>query len=151
MTTTRRELIARLAGTAAVSWPLSATAQQSTRPAARVGLLAFGQERDSPLFAAFREEMRKLGHLEGRTYVLEFRSAAGSADRLQGAAAELVRLPVDVIVTDGGAASIAAQKATGTIPIVMGVVSDPVEIGLVASLGRPGGNVTGSAPNGSRC
>jgi putative tryptophan/tyrosine transport system substrate-binding protein len=123
-------------------WPLAARAQPGTRPA-RVGFLAFGQELAGPLFGAFRDEMRKLGHVEGRTYVLEFRYARGDLDRLQALAAELVRIPVDLIVTDSGAASIAAKNATASIAIVMAVASDPIGMGLVASLARPGGNVTG--------
>jgi putative tryptophan/tyrosine transport system substrate-binding protein len=133
----RREFITLIGG-AAAAWPLAARAQQATQ-LARVGLLAFGQELASPLFGAFRDEMRKLGHVEGRSYVLEFRSARGDPDRLQSAAGELAQIPVDVIVTDSGAASIAAKKVTVSVPIVMGVVSDPVELGLVASLARPGG------------
>jgi putative tryptophan/tyrosine transport system substrate-binding protein len=136
----RREFITLLGG-AAVGWPWTAHAQQP-QPA-RVGLLAFGQGLASPLFGAFRDEMRKLGHVEGRSYVLEFRSARGDPDGLQSAAGELAQIPVDVIVTDSGAASIAAKKATGSVPIVMGVISDPVELGLVASMARPGGNITG--------
>jgi putative ABC transport system substrate-binding protein len=139
----RREFIMLLGGTAAV-WPLKVWAQQA--PArARVGLLAFGQELEGPLFRVFRDEMRKLGHIEGQSYTLQFRSARGEPGRLQNAAAELVQIPVDVIVTDSGVASIAATKATTTVPIVMGIIGDPVELGLVASLGRPGGNVTGFA------
>jgi putative tryptophan/tyrosine transport system substrate-binding protein len=137
----RRQFITLLGG-AAAAWPLAVRAQQPARPA-RIGLLAFGQPRDSSLFNAFREEMRRLGHIEGGTYVLEFRSGYGDPDRLQNAAAELVRLPVDVILTDSGSASIAAKHATAVIPVVMAVVSDPVGIGLVSSLARPGGNVTG--------
>ena len=87
--------------------------------------------------------MQKLGQAEGQTYTLEFRSARGEPARLQKDAAEFAQMPVDVIVTDSGAASIAAKKATATVPIVMAVISDPVELGLVASLARPGGNVTG--------
>jgi ABC-type uncharacterized transport system substrate-binding protein len=135
----RREFITLLGG-AAVGWPWTAHAQQP-QPA-RVGLLAFGQGLASPLFGAFRDEMRKLGHVEGRSYVLEFRSARGDPDGLQSAAGELAKIPVD-IVTDSGAASIAAKKATVSVPIVMGVVSDPVELGLVASMARPGDNITG--------
>jgi putative ABC transport system substrate-binding protein len=138
----RREFISLLGGVAA-TWPLAARAQQPARPA-RVGILAFGhQELANPLFDAFRDEMRRLGHVEGRTYVLEFRSARGDPDRLQNAALDLSQIPVDVIVTDSGTASIAAKKATASIPIVMGVISDPIGLGLVASLARPGGNVTG--------
>jgi putative ABC transport system substrate-binding protein len=87
--------------------------------------------------------MQKPGQTQGRNYVLEFRFARGNPAQLENAAAELVQMRVDAIVTDSGAASIAAKRATATIPIVMGVISDPVELGLVASLARPGGNVTG--------
>lgn len=87
--------------------------------------------------------MQKLGQAEGQNYSLEFRLARGEPGRLHRDAAEFAQMPVDVIVTDSGAASIAAQKATATVPIVMAVISDPVELGLVASLARPGGNVTG--------
>src|SRR5215216_4338802 len=138
----RREFLGVL-GSAAAAWPLASKAQQPAVPPARVGLLAFGQELASPLFGAFRDEMRKLGQVEGRSYVLEFRSARGDPDRLQSVAGELAQIPVDVIVTDSGAASIAARKATASVPIVMGVISDPIGLGLVESLGRPGGNVTG--------
>jgi putative tryptophan/tyrosine transport system substrate-binding protein len=137
----RREFITLLGG-AAAGWPLAAHAQQTTRPF-RIGVLAFGQDPASPLFEAFRDEMRKLGHTEGQTYVLEFRAAQGDADRTQSFAAELARLPVDVILTDGGSASLAAKQATATVPIVMAVISDAVGMGLVASLARPGGNLTG--------
>jgi len=137
----RRDFITRLGG-AAAAWPLGADAQQAAPPV-RIGLLAFGQDLASPLFDAFREEMRKLGHFEGRTYGVEFRSARGDPDRLRSLAVELARLPVDVILADSGTASIAAKQATAVIPIVMAVVSDPIGIGLVASLARPGGNVTG--------
>jgi len=129
-------------GRAAAAWPLASRAQQPTRPF-RIGVLAFGQDPASPLFDAFRDEMCKLGHIEGQTYVLEFRSARGDADRTQSFAAELARLPVDVILTDGGSASLAAKQATADIPIVMVVISDAAGIGLVASLARPGGNLTG--------
>jgi putative tryptophan/tyrosine transport system substrate-binding protein len=137
----RRDFITLLGG-AAATWPLAARAQQPVRPF-RIGVLAFGQDPASPSFDAFRDEMRKLGHIEGQTYVLEFRSARGDADRTQGFALELARLPVDVILTDGGSASLAAKQATAAIPIVMAIIGDAVGIGLVASLARPGGNVTG--------
>jgi putative tryptophan/tyrosine transport system substrate-binding protein len=137
----RREFIT-LVGGATAAWPLKAMAQQAPG-LARVGLLAFGQELDGPLVRVFRDEMQKLGQAEGQSYMLEFRSARGDPGRLRSAAAELAQMRVDVIVTDSGAASIAAKKATATVPIVMGVISDPIELGLVASLARPGGNVTG--------
>jgi putative ABC transport system substrate-binding protein len=136
----RREFITLLGGAAA--WPLGARAQQPGRPA-RVGVLTPGGEIANPLYAAFRQEMRRLGYAEGHTLILEFRSAAGSADRLPELAAELARLPVDVILVEATAAARAAKQATSSIPIVMGVVAEPVETGLVTNLARPGGNITG--------
>ena len=140
----RREFIG-LFGTMAVL-PMgllgSSRAQQVVGPA-RIGLLAFGQEINSPSFDAFRDEMHRLGQVEGQTHVLEFRSAHGDPDSLRKIAAELARLPVDVIVADSAASSIAAKQATTLVPIVMAVVSDPIGIGLVSSLAHPGGNVTG--------
>jgi putative ABC transport system substrate-binding protein len=135
----RREFITLLGGAAA--WPLATQAQPSGRPA-RVGILTLGGELANPLFDAFRQEMRRLGYVEGRTLVLEFRSAAGT-DRLPELAAELVRLPVDVIVVEGTPAARAAKQATSSIPIVMGTVAEPVETGLVTNLARPDGNITG--------
>jgi putative ABC transport system substrate-binding protein len=135
----RREFITLLGSAAA--WPLVAQAQPSGRPA-RVGILTPGGELANPLFDAFRQEMRRLGYVEGRTLVLEFRSAAG-ADRLPELAAELVRLPVDVIVVEATPAARAAKQATSSIPIVMGVVAEPIETGLVTNLARPDGNITG--------
>jgi putative ABC transport system substrate-binding protein len=137
-----RRVFISLLGGAAAAWPLAVQAQQTTR-LFRIGVLAFGQDPGSPLFDAFRDEMRKLGYTDGQSYVLEFRAAQGDADRTQSFAAELARLPVDVIVTDGGSASLAAKQATATVPIVMAVISDAVGMGLVASLARPGGNLTG--------
>jgi putative ABC transport system substrate-binding protein len=92
---------------------------------------------------ALRQELQKLGYVEGRSIRFEARWAQGQVDRLPGLAADLVRLPADVIVTGGGEAARAAKQATRTIPIVMGTGADPVRLGLVESLGRPGGNVTG--------
>lgn len=94
---------------------------------------------------AFREGLRDLGWVEGQNFVIDFRYAQGRSDRLPELAAELVRLKVDVIAAGGGAAAVAAKNATGTIPIVMIAAGDPVGLGLVASLSRPGGNVTGLA------
>ncbi|HET8563082.1 MAG TPA: ABC transporter substrate-binding protein [Candidatus Binatia bacterium] len=92
---------------------------------------------------AFRQGLRDLGYVEGKNIIIEWRSAEGKADRLPGLAAELVRLKVDVIVTGGAGATRPAKEATARIPIVMGQDSDPVGSGFVASLARPGGNVTG--------
>jgi putative ABC transport system substrate-binding protein len=94
---------------------------------------------------AFRQELRDLGYVEGHNITLAYRFAEGQADRLPALVAEMVRLPVDVLVVDGTAAIRSAQQATTTIPIVMAVSSDPVGAGLVASLARPGSNITGLA------
>src|SRR2546427_2997260 len=95
------------------------------------------------LLDAFRQGLRELGYVESRNIVIEYRSAEGRNDRLPELAAELVRLKVDVLVTTGPAAVRAAKQATSTIPIVMGAVGDAVDFGFVASLARPGGNITG--------
>ena len=122
---------------------LPADAQQTGR-IFRIGFLdnsiASG---NAPLLAAFRQEMRKLGWIEGRDFTFEYRFAEGKFDRLPDLAADLVRLKVDLIMASGGQPALAAKGATSTIPIVMANAGDPVAFGLVASLGRPGGNVTG--------
>jgi putative ABC transport system substrate-binding protein len=138
----RREFIGLLGG-AAVAWPLAARAQQPSGRPARVGILTPGGALANPLFAAFRQEMRRLGYVEGRNLILEFRSAADDAKRLPEFAAELVRLPVDVMLVEGTGAAQVAKQATSSIPIVMGVVAEPVETGLVSNLARPAGNITG--------
>jgi putative ABC transport system substrate-binding protein len=136
-----------LAGTGAVllAAPLAAEAQQ-TGKVPRVGYLSPGSSSD-PLrqrrLEAFRQGLRELGYVEGQNIALESRWAEGKYDRYPALAADLLRLKVDVIVAVGGAATQAAQQATRTIPIVMSVVIDPLGSGLVASLARPGGNVTG--------
>ena len=94
---------------------------------------------------AFRQGLRELGYVEGKNIVIEYRYAEGNLDRLPGLAAELVRLKIDVIVTGGGPNTRAAKEATTTIPIVMAQDGDPVANGVVASLARPGGNITGLA------
>ena len=121
--------------------PLTAL-PRSTVP--RIGILFQDTiaEVSTPLWEAFRQGMRDLGYVEGKNIVLEYRFAARQYERLPELAAELVRLPVDVLVT-AGAGALAAKQATATIPIVFTVFGDPVGEGLVASLARPGGNVTG--------
>ena len=109
----------------------------------RVGLLGVGAAESSPFFDALRQGLRERGWVDGQTIAFEDRTAVGQYARLPEVAAELVRLKVDVIVTYGTTAARAARKATGTIPIVTSVGTDPVESGLAASLVRPGGNVTG--------
>jgi putative ABC transport system substrate-binding protein len=120
---------------------LAADAQQPAK-ASRIGILRSGSAPD-PLVEAFRQGLRELGYAEGRNIVIEYRWAEGRDTRLPDLAADLVRLQVDVIVAAGQAPALAAKHATATIPIVMPVSADPVGLGLVASLGRPGGNVTG--------
>jgi putative tryptophan/tyrosine transport system substrate-binding protein len=137
----RREFMTLLGGAAA--WPLAAHAQQPSVRPVRVGILTPGGALANPLFAAFRQEMRRLGYIEGRNLILDFRSAADDADRLPELATELVRLPVDILLVEGTAAARAAKQATSSIPIVMGVVAGPVEAGLVSTLARPDGNITG--------
>ena len=138
----RRELVTLLGSTAAI-WPLAAAGQQTTK-VWRIGMLeTVSQTQNAANFAAFRRGLRELGHGEGRTYVVEYRSADGRADRFPELAAELVRLPVDIIVTRGTPAARAAKQATEKIPVVMAAIGEPLGVGVVASLARPGGNVTG--------
>ncbi len=126
--------------------PLAAVTAQPREKVPRVGYLTAGSHADQGRqrrFEAFRQGLRELGYAEGRNITIESRWAEGKDDRYPTIAADLVRLKVDVIVAVGGAASKAAQQATRTIPIVMSLVNDPVGSGLVPSLARPGGNVTG--------
>src|SRR6266498_1389500 len=122
---------------------VSATAQQPTK-VPRIGLLRAGSPPD-PLVEVFRQGLHDLGYVEGKNIVLEYRWAEGRNERLPDLAAELVRLKVDVIVTAGPTDNRAAKEATNTIPIVVAQDNDPVGNGLVASLARPGGNITGLA------
>ncbi|MBI3375072.1 MAG: ABC transporter substrate-binding protein [Betaproteobacteria bacterium] len=125
--------------------PLAVIAQQQSR-VWRIGFLG-ARRRPGPLahdfLNAFPQGMRELGYVEGKNLVIEWRSADGTVERLPDLAAELVRLKVDVIVTSSTPTTSAAQKATSTIPIVMGTGGDPVGSGFVNSLARPGGNITG--------
>jgi putative tryptophan/tyrosine transport system substrate-binding protein len=119
---------------------------QQTKKIPRIGFLApVFPSTISDRVEAFRQGLRELGYVEGKNIVIEWRYAEGKADRLPGLAAELVRLKVDVIVTSGPAATRAAKEATSTIPIVMAQDPDPIGNGFVASLARPGGNITGLA------
>ena len=125
--------------------PLGAEPQQPTR-VQRIGVLSTGSlSAGEHLFKAFQERLREFGYIEGRNVGFEARGADGKNERLPGLATELLRLDVDVIVTIGTPAAVAAKQATSTIPIVTAVVADPVGAGLIASLARPGGNVTGIA------
>src|SRR6266705_1482406 len=138
----RREFIALLGGAAAVR-PLAAHAQQPKMPT--IGALVIGNISPELFWREFRQGLRDLGYVEGQNIRFEFRSAEGHLDRLPELAAELVRLKVDVIVTWFTPTAVAAKQATREIPIVMAETGDPIGTGLVASLPRPGGNVTGIA------
>jgi putative ABC transport system substrate-binding protein len=137
----RRQFITLLGG-AAAAWPVVAWAQQSAR-SVRIGFLTSGGETGTLTYQAFRQELLRLGYFEGQNAAFEFRSAGGNNEKVQGLAAELVALPVDIVVTEGAPATIAAKRATSVIPIVIAAVGDPIASGLVQNLARPGANVTG--------
>jgi ABC-type uncharacterized transport system substrate-binding protein len=138
----RREFIT-MVSSATVAWPLTAQAQQAVMPA--IGFLhPQSAEAFRDQLRGFRQGLKETGYAEGENVAIVYRFAENQMDRLPTLAAELVRRPVAVIVTIGGvAAAVAAKAATTTIPIVFGVAQDPVRLGLVASLARPGGNATG--------
>jgi putative ABC transport system substrate-binding protein len=141
----RREFITLFGGTAA-TWPLAARAQQPAGRVYRVGYLTItSREQQLHLIKAFEDGLRSLGYRVGENVVIEYRYANGEVERLPALAADLLRLGVDIIVTGSNLITVAAMKATTTIPIVMTTGLDPVRAGLVASLARPGGNVTGLA------
>jgi putative ABC transport system substrate-binding protein len=133
----RREFLATLGGAAA--WAFAARAQQPVK-IPRIGIID-----DAPPWNAFRHGLRDLGYLEGQNIAFDYAYGDGVPERLAEAAAALVRRPVDVIATFGTPASLAAKQATTTIPIVMISIGDPVRAGLVPSLARPGGNITGNS------
>jgi len=139
----RRKFLATLLGGAAAAWPLVARAQQPKVPT--IGALVIGNISPEQFWREFRQGLRDLGYVEGQNIRFEFRSAEGHLDRLPELAAELVRLKVDIIVTWFTPTALAAKQATREIPIVMAETGDPIGTGLVASLPRPGGNVTGMA------
>jgi len=132
----RRKFIVLIGG-AAAAWPLAARAQQKL---VRIGVLA---SYHWPPLRKFVQKLKELGYVEGGTVRFEYRFAEGDDDRYSILAAELVALPVDLILTSGTPAALAAKTATSTIPIVMGSIGDAVNTGIVSSLARPGGNITG--------
>jgi putative tryptophan/tyrosine transport system substrate-binding protein len=138
----RREFITLLGG-AAAAWPLSARAQQPGKLPTIGFLGSTTPTTESDRVAAFVQRLRELGWIDGRNVAIEFRWAQGHTERFAEIATELLKLKVDVVVTYGTAPVIAAKQATSVIPIVFAIAGDPVGNGLVASLARPGGNVTG--------
>jgi putative tryptophan/tyrosine transport system substrate-binding protein len=137
----RRELLSLLAG-AAAAWPLAARAQQAAR-LPRLGVLLLSTPQADPQMETARRALRDLGYVEGHNLAIEYRYAEGRPERLPDLAADLVRMKPDVLFVLGGDVAPAAVKATQTIPIVFTSSADPVRLGFVASLARPGGNATG--------
>jgi putative tryptophan/tyrosine transport system substrate-binding protein len=142
----RRDMIGVLAGSAVLTWPFAVRPQQVAK-LPRIGVLLTGAVDRAGVRVALdglRQGLNEHGYIEGSTISIEYREAAGNIERLPDLASELVRLKVDVIVAGATPAARAAQRATATIPIVAFAMGDPVQDGLVASLGRPSGNVTGT-------
>ena len=137
---TRRAFVTLLGG-AAVAWPLSARAQQSEH-VRTIGILA---SQSLPPIQRFARKLRDYGYVEGRNLRLVSRFAEGQDERYPVMAAELAAMPVDLIVTWGTPAALAAKQATTSIPVVMGAIGDPVSVGIVSNLARPDGNITGFA------
>jgi putative tryptophan/tyrosine transport system substrate-binding protein len=136
----RREFITLLGGAAAV-WPVTAGAQH----AGKMWRIAFITQAETNIYEALFERLRELGYVEGQNIIIERRYAEGRAEKFQEFAAEMVRLKADLIITITTPAALAAKNATTTIPIVIPTAIDPVGTGLIASLARPGGNITGGA------
>ena len=141
MSNIKRRQFLSLFGGAAVAWPVVTLAQRSRPP--RIGVLLYSKPDADPNYGSFRRGLRDLGYAEGQTVVLDVRSAESKPERLPVLARELVAAKPDIIYVLGGDVAPYVRSATSSIPIVMAVSNDPVQSGLVASLARPGGNVTG--------
>jgi ABC-type uncharacterized transport system substrate-binding protein len=138
----RRREFTTLVGAALAAWPLAVRAQQATRR--RIGYLSGGTEAaQQPLLAAFRRGMHGLGYVEGSNFAIDARCSDGKFERLPSLAQELLRGSPDVLFVQSTPANLAAKAATQTVPIVMVGVADPLGVGLIANLARPGGNITG--------
>jgi putative ABC transport system substrate-binding protein len=139
---------------AAVAGVLAAPRSPAAQPAGKVYRIGMLETRsillNSANLEAFRQGLRTLGYVEGKNLAIEYRSSDGRDDRFAALASELIQLPVDLIVTRGTPAALATKSATQTIPVVMAAAGDPVRSGLVASLSRPGGNITGCRAGSSR-
>jgi len=146
ISTMRRELLVAGASLPALAWAGAVRAQAKPAKIARIGILHSASESGTEMqVKSLREGLRDLGYVEGKNIAFEFRWADGNYERLNEFAAELVRLKVDIIVTAGTPSARAAKQASTTIPIVMAVIGDAVAAGLVTSLARPDGNITGSS------
>jgi putative tryptophan/tyrosine transport system substrate-binding protein len=137
----RRHALGVIVGLPAVWWPVSTASGQGSTTAPVIGLLDAGERLE--WWGAFRDRLRELGYIEGKSIRFETRFARGTPDRVPALAQELVGLKVAVLVTSGTIAAQTAKRATSVIPIVMATGEDPVRLGIVASLARPGGNITG--------
>jgi ABC-type uncharacterized transport system substrate-binding protein len=138
----RREFITLIGG-AAAAWPLAAWAQQPAAKVWRIGILSPGMSGQSAPLEVFQRSLRDLGYVEGRNLIIDWKFSEERSDSLSALASELVRANVDIIFAINTPAALAAKNATTTIPIVVTRVSDPIRSGLVASLAKPGGNLTG--------